>query len=84
MNPIYEYPIRNLVPNLVYSARGSEIESVIIDGRFVIEDRELLTGNEEHITEEVNEAANRIAGEMGKLAWARELPLVQWTRDGYY
>lgn len=84
MNPIYEYPIRNLVPNLVYSARGSEIESVIIDGRFVIEDRELLTGNEEHITEEVNEAANRIAGEMGKLAWAKELPLVQWTRDGYY
>lgn len=84
MNPIYESPIRNLIPNLVYSARGHEVETVIIDGRVVIENRTLMTGNEKQIIDDVNQAAKRISEEMEQLSWTRELPLAQWTRDGYY
>lgn len=84
MNPIYEAPIRNLVPNLVYSARGNEVESVMIDGKFVIENRQLMTGDEQAIIQEVNEAAGEISKEMQKLSWTKDLPLAQWTRDGYY
>lgn len=84
MNPIYEVPIRNLVPNLVYSARGHEVESVMIDGKFVIEERKLLTGDEKAIIQDVNSAAKVISEEMQKLSWTKELPLAQWTKDGYY
>ncbi|WNC16080.1 hypothetical protein [Brevibacillus brevis] len=34
------------MPNLVYSARGSEVETVIIDGQIIMEDRKLLTVDE--------------------------------------
>ncbi len=84
MNPIYERPIRNLIPNLVYTARGHEVESVMVDGKWIMEDRQILTGDEKETIKEVNQAADRIAGELGKLPWAKELPLVQWTREGYY
>lgn len=84
MNPIYETPIRNLVPNLVYSAQGHEVESVMIDGRFVLENRKLMTGDEKQIIETVQAAAKRISDKMNRLSWTRELPLAQWTREGYY
>lgn len=84
MNPIYEYPIRNLIPNLVYSARGHEVRSVMIDGRFVIEDHKLMTGDESEIINSVNRAAGNIAEKMSGLLWTRDLPLAEWTRDGYY
>lgn len=84
MNPIYESPIRNLIPNLVYSARGHEVETVIIDGKFVIENRVLKTGDEKQIISDVNQAAQRISDEMEHMAWTKDLPLAQWTRNGYY
>ncbi len=49
LNPIMEAPVRNLIPNLVYAARGSEVESVMIDGRLVVEDHELKTADEREI-----------------------------------
>ena len=69
MNPIYERPIRNLVPNLVYSALGNEVESVMIDGTFVIENGRLTTGDEGEIISAVNRAAARISEEMEALPW---------------
>ena len=35
--PEITYPFRNLVANLVYSARGSEVRASIIDGNIVME-----------------------------------------------
>jgi hypothetical protein len=32
ISPILTAPIRNLVPNLVYSARGDEVDTVIVNG----------------------------------------------------
>ena len=43
-----------------------------------------MTGNEKQIIDDVNQAAKRISEEMEQLSWTRELPLAQWTRDGYY
>lgn len=84
MNPLYEAPIRNLIPNLVYTARGHEAESVMIDGRFVMENRRILTAEEEEIIKRVNNGAERIAGKLRELPWAKELPLAKWTREGFY
>ena len=81
MNPIYERPIRNLVPNLVYSALGNEVESVMIDGNFVIENGRLTTGDEGAIISAVNRAAARISEEMENLPWTAGLPLDVYKRQ---
>jgi len=42
-------PLYNPVANLVYAAQSSDIKTVIIDGKFVMKDREVLTMDEERI-----------------------------------
>lgn len=42
-------PLYNEVQNLVYSATGDSVETVIIDGRIVMEKRKLLTIDEEAV-----------------------------------
>lgn len=60
MRPIINDPIRNIVPNLVYSARGHEVETVIIDGQVVMEDRKLLTIDEAQAITQAQDAVNQI------------------------
>lgn len=45
-------PVRNPVSNLVYSACGSDVDTVIIDGEIVMEGRELKTMDEEKVIKE--------------------------------
>ncbi|GAA4707481.1 amidohydrolase family protein [Brevibacillus fulvus] len=61
MTPIITDPIRNLVPNLVYSARGNEVETVLIDGQLIMEERKLLTVDEQLAIKKAQEAANEIS-----------------------
>ena len=37
------FPANNILSSLCYSANGSEVDSVMIDGRFVMKDRVLTT-----------------------------------------
>jgi len=60
--PYLEHPVRNVVPNLVYSARGHEVETVIVDGKVIVEDHCLLTMDEERIVREAQAAAVSCAG----------------------
>ena len=59
--PIYLAPLRNIVPNLVYSARGHEVETSIIDGKVVMENRRLLTVNEKEVVMNAHAAAQKIS-----------------------
>lgn len=61
LSPVITDPIRNIVPNLVYSAKGSEVESVMIDGQFIMRDKQLLTVNEKEVIAIAQEAANSIS-----------------------
>ena len=60
MTPIITTPVRNIAPNIVYSARGDEVETVIIDGRVVMDDRRVLTMDEEKVIEDAQKAATEI------------------------
>ena len=51
------YPLYSEVQNLVYSASGDSVETVFIDGKIVMEDREVKTVNEEEILERCQECA---------------------------
>jgi 5-methylthioadenosine/S-adenosylhomocysteine deaminase len=46
MMPVFTHPMRNIVPNLVYSARGDEVALVAVDGRIIYQDGVLLTVDE--------------------------------------
>jgi 5-methylthioadenosine/S-adenosylhomocysteine deaminase len=54
MLPLYTYPMRNIVPNLVYSARGDEVCLSVVDGRVIYRDGKILTIDEEEYIKEVN------------------------------
>jgi Cytosine deaminase and related metal-dependent hydrolases len=59
--PIYLAPLRNAVPNLVYSAKGSEVVTSIIDGKVVMEDRKVLTVDEKEVVANAHLAALEIS-----------------------
>ncbi len=50
-------PAHNLVSHLVYSARGSDVEAVIINGRLVMEKRKIKGVNQDEIFDKVKKFA---------------------------
>lgn len=84
MSPVFDWPVRNIVPNLVYSANGSEVCTVIIDGKVIVEDGRLLTVNEEREIGKANKISARLSKELEQQAWSTELPLAVWTKEGKY
>lgn len=53
-------PRNNLIAGLSYSANGSEVETVIIDGKVTMENRKVLTMDEELVYKKVNETIVRM------------------------
>jgi cytosine/adenosine deaminase-related metal-dependent hydrolase len=62
-------PVRNPVSNLVYCANGSDVDTVIIDGKVIMQDREVKTIDEAEIIEKAQEVGlevdRRIGAEIG-------------------
>ena len=53
-------PRNNLLAGLSYSANGSEVETVIIDGKITMENRRVLTMDEEVVYKKVNAIITRM------------------------
>ena len=50
-------PMYDPYANIVYSARGSDVETVIVDGRIIMENREVKMLNEEEVVRRGKEVA---------------------------
>ncbi len=50
----------SLIPNLVYSGEGRDVDTVIIDGRIVMQDRKVVTVDEEEILEAAQRSSEGI------------------------
>jgi 5-methylthioadenosine/S-adenosylhomocysteine deaminase len=50
---------------IVYSAQGSDVQTVMIDGRLIMRDRELLTMDEREVIEEANREAGLLQERAG-------------------
>jgi len=50
-------PVHDFYANMIYSARGSDVETVIVDGKILMEGREVKTLGEEDIMERAKETA---------------------------
>ena len=53
------FPNNNILSALCYSANGSEVESVMINGKFVMRDRQLLTIDQERVYYEVGKIVDK-------------------------
>lgn len=80
--PVLTKPIRNIVPNLVYSARGHEVETVIIDGHVVMQNRKLLTVDEEAAVREGQQAAENVARQATADVLSGNSDIVKMVRKG--
>jgi 5-methylthioadenosine/S-adenosylhomocysteine deaminase len=82
MTPILSKPVRNAAPNIVYSARGDEVETLIIDGRVVMENRRVLTMDEERVLAEAQRAAEEVVYNAAEDFMAADSHLAKAVRRG--
>jgi len=64
LNKPHLTPMYNAYSHLVYAASGADVDSVIINGKLVMEDRRLLTIHEDEIMAEVRKIAVNIKKSM--------------------
>jgi 5-methylthioadenosine/S-adenosylhomocysteine deaminase len=53
-------PTHDVYANLVYSARGSDVDTVIVDGKILMENRKVKTLNESEVTKKAQETASNL------------------------
>jgi len=51
LTPVLRGEFSNVIPHIVFAAQGSDVETVLVDGRIVMENRILRTVNEEEVME---------------------------------
>ncbi|MFC1568355.1 amidohydrolase [Candidatus Margulisiibacteriota bacterium] len=57
-------PLYNIYSQLVYSAGGSEVDSAIINGQLVMENRDILTADEDEIIDQARHLGEKIKHEV--------------------
>ncbi|MBS7620286.1 amidohydrolase [Candidatus Bathyarchaeota archaeon] len=82
LTPIISKPVRNIAPNIVYSARGDEIETVIVNGKIIMENKRVLTMNEEKVMLEAQEAAEAITSKAAEDYMRADSHLAKAARKG--
>jgi 5-methylthioadenosine/S-adenosylhomocysteine deaminase len=63
LNQPHLTPLYNIYSHLVYSAGGGEVDTVIINGKLIMENRKILTVDEQEIMDRANHLAGRIKNE---------------------
>jgi 5-methylthioadenosine/S-adenosylhomocysteine deaminase len=58
-------PVYNICSHIVYAMRASDVHTVMVDGKVVVSDGELLTGDEKEIILKASEWGKRIKGHSG-------------------
>ncbi len=61
LSPVLEAPVRNIVPNLVYAASGHEVQTVLVAGRVLVRDGQVLTVDEAAVRAEAQVQAEAVA-----------------------
>lgn len=63
LDRLHTTPQPDPISTIVYAAEASDVETVIIDGRIVMRDGELLTLNERNVIDEAHGQSQRLAGQ---------------------
>lgn len=57
MQPVITEPLRNIVPNLVYSARGNEVSHAYVEGKHLLREGSLTTISERDLLEDIKDVS---------------------------
>jgi 5-methylthioadenosine/S-adenosylhomocysteine deaminase len=60
MDSAHQTPLYNVYSQLVYATKASDVETVIINGRAVMENRRVITIDERSVRAKANEYRDRI------------------------
>jgi 5-methylthioadenosine/S-adenosylhomocysteine deaminase len=71
LNQPHLTPDHDIVPLLVYCGRGSDVRTVIVDGRVVVCDRHLVLADEDEIIREARELGVRRYEQIGRMQGAK-------------
>jgi 5-methylthioadenosine/S-adenosylhomocysteine deaminase len=82
LTPVISTPVRNVAPNIVYSARGDEVETVIVDGKVLMENRRVLTMDEESVIEEAQRAAEEVTSKAAEDYYKADSLLAKTMKKG--
>ena len=82
MLPIIDEPVRTLVPNLIYAGTGKEVRTMVVAGRVVMRDREVLTLSEAQVRAEAQHQAELIGERVARDPLHRDLALLSALRAG--
>jgi len=83
LSPIFSQPFVNIGANLVYSNKGDEVDNMIINGKLIMLNNELLDIDEQQIVEKANKRAREIFNQ-GKSDWINSnSQMVKYYKDGF-
>ena len=84
MMPVLRSPVRNIVPNLVLSARGDEVVMSIIDGKVIYENGKIATIDEDELLEFVQQETEAVNEQASKEVIRRKTFQHRMTAEGKY
>jgi 5-methylthioadenosine/S-adenosylhomocysteine deaminase len=58
-------PMYNAYSHLVYTVKGDDVKTALINGKVVMEDRKLLTIDEHDVMDRVNQISKRVRKSLG-------------------
>ncbi|AET70097.1 cytosine deaminase-like metal-dependent hydrolase [Desulfosporosinus orientis DSM 765] len=64
MDQPHFYPRFSIPAHLVYAAHAGDVRTMMVDGKFLMEERKLMSMDEEKVCQEAERRAKRIAGEL--------------------
>jgi 5-methylthioadenosine/S-adenosylhomocysteine deaminase len=72
LSGLHHQPLYNIAASLIYSARASDVQTVICDGEVIMKDRQLLTIDKAEVVEQVRNSMARLSKASGKQIQAYE------------
>jgi len=82
--PVLREPVRNIVPNLVLSARGDEVAVSIIDGKIIYENGRITTIDEQELLGFVQKVSDEVNLEASREVKKRKTFQHRLTLEGKY
>ena len=69
MLPVFTQPMRNIIPNLVYSARGEEVALSVVDGKIIYKDGKIIEIDEQECLQAVEKYTEGIGEKASAEFW---------------
>ena len=82
LTPVLEAPVRNIVPNLIYAGSGHEVVTVLVAGKVLVRDGQVLTADEAAVRAEAQAQAEEVARMVVADPVHRDMALLEQMAQG--